>query len=127
VVQGAGPDDLDAARERWSAAEIDDYAFTVRRSCFCPPEYSGPYRTTVRDGRIAGVTMDGRPVSAQQYEVPTVVSLFDRLAQAYASGAAEVRASYDARTGHPVEVWIDQDRSMADEETGFTISDFVID
>src|SRR5688500_6161239 len=75
VVQGAGPDDLEAARERWDAADIDDYAFTIRRSCFCPPEYSGPYRATVRDGRIAGLTLAGRPVSAEQYQVPTIVSL----------------------------------------------------
>ena len=126
VVQGAGPDDLESARDRWEDADIDDYTFTIRRSCFCPPEYIGPYRIMVRAGRITGVMVDGRSVSAQQFQVPTVAALFDQLAEAYSSGAAEVRASYDARIGHPVEIWIDQDRSMADEETGFTISSFVI-
>jgi hypothetical protein len=125
-VQGAGPEDLVQARARWAAAGVDDYAFTIHRSCFCPPEYTGPFRMTVRDGEIASVTRAGRPVDAVQVQVPAVDDLFDQLEAAYAAGAATVRVTYDAGMGHPVEIWIDLDEAMADEETGYTISDLVV-
>jgi hypothetical protein len=120
--EGATPDDLAAARARWAAAGLDAYRYTVSRQCFCPPEYSGPYEATVRDGALASLTYAGRPADMQQFAVPTVEGLFDQIAGAYASGASSVRVTYDARLGYPTTLWIDQDPMMADEETGYTIS-----
>ncbi len=124
-VQGAGPEDLAEARARWEDAGANDYAFTIRRSCFCPPEYSGPFRTTVRSGAVTEATREGRRVDAAQLQIPTIPELFQQIDDAYVNGAATVRVSYDAAAGYPVDVWIDQDEAMADEEIGYTVSDVV--
>jgi hypothetical protein len=58
-----------------------------------------------------------RPLTA--YE--TVDDLLTLISEAYDRGAASVRASYDAATGQPTEVYIDYDEQMADEEVGFTV------
>jgi len=121
VIQGEGPEDLAAARDRWGFHGYDDYKFTISRSCFCPPEVTGPFLVTVRDGDVVSATRAGQPL-APSVTVPSVEHVFDEIGAAYAAGAASVRVSYDGTTGHPVEVWIDLDEMMADEEMGYTIS-----
>jgi hypothetical protein len=121
---GAGDPEhsLAAARARWTAAGVDDYSYTLSRQCFCPPEFIGPFNVTVRDGAVRSVTREGAPVNTSQVPIPTVPAIFDEIAAAIDAGAAEVRVEYDATLGYPTELWIDQDRMMADEETGYSIS-----
>jgi hypothetical protein len=121
------PQSLQEARALWASAGGDDYAYTISRSCFCPPESTGPFEVTVRDGRIARATRAGSAVDAGQLALPTVEELFDQIAEAQRTGAAEVRVSYDDRLGYPAEIWIDVDRMMADEEVGYTVSEVVVE
>ncbi len=120
---GAGRDDDSAladARARWAAHGPDAYTMTQSRSCFCPREVTGPFEVTVRDGEVASVALDGASVPTDRAR--SVEALFDLIADAHARDAAEVRVSYDPALGYPTEVWIDYDRQMADEETGYTMS-----
>ena len=45
------PKSLDDAQALWSEADLNDYRMTLTRSCFCPPEFTGPYEVAVEDSR----------------------------------------------------------------------------
>lgn len=49
---------LDAARSRWDARGVENYRFTVQRSCFCPPQYTQPYTIHVRAGKAVGAPQE---------------------------------------------------------------------
>src|SRR3954454_16830320 len=49
IVNGTEQQQLNAARQRWQAAHIGDYHFTVERLCFCPPSFRGPATMIVRN------------------------------------------------------------------------------
>lgn len=108
------------ARARWEARGPADYAMTQSRNCFCPPDVRGPFEVTVRDGAVATVRLDGAPVPSER--ALSIDALFDLIADAYAGEAAEVRVSYDPALGYPTEIWIDYERQLADEETGYTVT-----
>lgn len=118
-----GPQALAASRARWEAQRPGDYRFTYTRSCFCPPQYRGPFDVTVRGGAVADVAYEGEgePIDRPLTEYQTVDDLFALIAEAYARDAARVDATYDPTTGQPTEVYIDYNEQMADEEVGFTI------
>jgi hypothetical protein len=110
---------LDEARARWEAAGIEDYTFTYRPVCFCPPQQ---FTVVVVDGAVASVeagpddedgVVTGEPV--------TVEAVFDALQAAIDDGVFAVTAEYDTGLGYPVSTWVDVDERMADEEYGVQI------
>ncbi|MBT8336484.1 MAG: hypothetical protein KJO11_07765 [Gemmatimonadetes bacterium] len=123
-------DDLRRARAAWERAAIDDYDLAMRRLCFCwtPIDVT----VVVRGGERVAVlyVSDGTPAPvaaeiAQYY--PTVDELFDRVDRALRESADEVRVTYHATLGYPVDLWIDQSRAIADEEEGFEVELQVVD
>ncbi|MEM0962791.1 MAG: DUF6174 domain-containing protein [Bacteroidota bacterium] len=115
--------ELDAAIAKWESTGMDDYTMTVRRTCFCPvPDYTGPFQVTVRTGELAEVSLDGSIVEAERGA--TVASLFDLLRDAYDRQAETVMVEYHPDLGYPISISIDYDTRMADEEIGYTVTDF---
>ena len=116
-------DELAIARAKWADAALDGYTMTITRSCFCPPEYRGPYRVVMDGGEAASVTYEGRPSDVG--EPPSVDALFALLESAYAEGAARVDVTYHDELGYPIELYIDRDERLADEEIGYSISELI--
>lgn len=114
--------DLATARALWQSAALTDYDLRIVRSCFCM--YEGVVRVAVRDGeRVSTVfetTSDGLPAQPVATDHPTVEELFVLVAEALDQGAAEVRVTYHAVLGYPVELWIDRSVDVVDEEIGYT-------
>ena len=117
------PDELAIARAKWADAALDGYTMTIARSCYCPPEYRGPYTVVMEGDAVASVTYQGRP--AEVGEPPSVEALFVLLETAYAEGAARVDVTYHDELGYPVELYIDRDEMLADEEIGYAISELI--
>lgn len=113
------PDRVDEAREQWAAAGPAAYQLTLHRSCFCPPEYRGPFMVTVRDGDVETVRYEGQTVDAARGM--SVESLFDLIEDAYARGAERVDAEFDPTWGYPTRLYIDYEAQMADEEIGYEV------
>jgi hypothetical protein len=116
--------ELAAARERWEALDLTRYTIELRHSCFCPPEYVGPFLVTVDDGRVEKVEFGaGGPTGKPPKDAPvvSVERLFDRIEEAKAGGAAEVRVTYDPGTGLPTQVYIDQIAEAIDEEVSYDV------
>jgi hypothetical protein len=114
---------LEAAAAAWAATGIDDYRFTISRSCYCPED--GPYVVTVVDGVVTSVLLDGRAVVPAEVEwVPlTLPAVFEQLRGI--GSEASFEAEYDPRTGVPLSVSVNPIPNAVDDEWGLTIRDFV--
>lgn len=110
------------AAERWAEAGPDDYRMTLQRSCFCPSDWRGPFRVTVRDGAVVEATYDGAAVDAER--VVTAEALLALLRDAYVRGADRVDAFYDSEFGFPTRLYIDYSALLADEEVGYEVTAF---
>jgi hypothetical protein len=119
IANGTAQQQLNAARQRWQAAHIGDYHFTVERSCFCPPSFRGPATIVVRNGAALA------PPAAFA-EVATVPRLHAIVQKAINDQVERLDVTYDAR-GVPLSISIDVSSQIADEETAYKVTDFTVD
>lgn len=106
------PTTLSVAREAWTAANVGSYALQIETQCFCSPQ---DYRVVIADD---GSVQKGAP---EGYLPQTVDDLFSSIQGGYDNDAVEVRVTYN-EIGVPLDVFIDQSRSMADEEIGYKVT-----
>lgn len=120
--------ELRAGRALWQREGAADYAYTIRRVCFCGPEVAGPVRVEVRGGQTVKVeTFSGRTLAAGAFDrLDTVEELFATVGEAIDRDPDRIMAGYDPARGHPVSLFVDYDRRAVDEENGFEVSDFVV-
>ena len=117
-------DALESARNRWDANGPASYRTTQMHVCFCGEEVRGPVTIRVAaSGTTRTYVSDGRavPASYEQF-FPTIAQLFDEIERALDEDAHDVQATYDARTGAPLEVFIDWEERTADEEQGWNLT-----
>ncbi len=119
IADGTEQAQLDAARQRWQLAGINDYHFNIERVCFCLPAFRGP---------VAIVVRDGVPLAppAEFQNVATVPRLHAVVQKAINDRVERLDVGYDAR-GVPVSISIDVSKMIADEETVYHITDFTVD
>ncbi len=117
-------DDLEEAWERWGAAGILDYDFTLQRGCFCAD--FGPKRVKVRRGVVESILdLDtGDPFVDSRNAYPAIPGLFDFLADAI-DEADEITIDYDRALGFPISVTIDFIKDAIDDELSLTVSEFL--
>jgi hypothetical protein len=115
---------VEAGLVRWREAGIDDYAFTVRLGCFCPPQVTGPFSVTVLDGAVVDVrTEDGRRVPAGDLMAPTTIeAVFERASRALAGDTVDIEL--DPAWGFPVRITADPITDAIDDEWGLEVTNF---
>jgi outer membrane lipoprotein-sorting protein len=114
-----------AALQKWRAAGIHNYSFTLFQSCFCPG--GQPMRITVQDDKVlrASNARGGAATEALVVGQPLTLSdIFQKIEEAYAKPADHIRLTLNPQYGYPERVTIDYVEMMADEELIYTISDF---
>lgn len=123
------------ARARWEEQRPDAYTFDVRLGCFCIPLAENGVRVHVRGDSITALydagadtllTHDpsGRLLTDDdRRRIPTLDALFGIVREGLVR-AARTEVSYDATYGFPSDVFIDRDFNMADEEIGYTVTQF---
>jgi hypothetical protein len=118
--------ELALQQTRWSAQSVSDYVFMARYNCFCA--YGGnDVRVDVRGGAVVSRSLaeTGAPVPDTEAQLfPAIDGFFDKLRDALARPAAEVRVAYDPVYHFPRSVFIDYVRDAADDEFGFEIHGF---
>ena len=120
---------LQTAQALWQQKQPEHYAFTLKRSCFCPPEFNKPIEVRVYRGVIQQATLlpDGKPLPAdRKNDAMTVEDLFKMIQDAIAGKAESVEVKYDAQYGFPTSISIDRSRMIADEEVYIATSDFKV-
>lgn len=117
-----------AAKQTWQNAGIQNYRFTLQTICFCIPEEA--IRVVVTNGQVSSATFvpSGAPLGAGRLNtIKSLSGLFDTADQAYARGAAQVRFTGNGQYGYIENLYIDYDAMIADEEIGYTVTDFAVD
>ena len=120
--------DLTAAHQRWKAANIQDYTYTVSQSNFFTA--GSKYRTTVRNGQLVSVErIGGDPSSSAPITGETVDELFADTARAINNVATtnciEIDFTYDSIDGYLVSSgYSNWTQGLADGFGGWSISDF---
>jgi hypothetical protein len=130
--QAANRQEFQAAVERWQQAAISAYDFTFERICFCPIEYIGPYEASALNGEVIAATLDGIDVfdvdtiTIEAYGdlVLTVEAIFAEVDRAI-DEASSYTVEYDPELGFPSNVFIDWNELIADEESDYTITEFL--
>jgi hypothetical protein len=120
------PSRLAQAQARWQSAGVSHYAFTLERSCFCPPDYSGPVRIEVKNGSVVSITRpDDSPVTDDYFSgYDTVEELFGVVESAEAYPASALITDFDPDRGFPTRISIDYIALAVDDEISYRISDF---
>jgi len=118
----------------WKAHGLRNYDFTLQGQAFAPEDWRGPVNIQVRNGAAVSVNYvsTGAAVTGGKFDnADTIDKLFTMLKNAYAGKgeferkADTVRVTYDAQNGYPADSYIDISKKIADEEQGYTVTDFV--
>ena len=121
------PDDFTKNNTLWISKRMTNYNFTLQRQCFCPEDRRGPVRIQVRDRVATSVvyTASGSPANAEFFtDIDTVDKIFIKISEAYKGKAEKIIVTYDRVFGYPLTSYIDVSTKIADEEQGYTITDF---
>jgi hypothetical protein len=126
-----GKSDYDTNLEKWQDAGVSHYRYTLHIVCFCAFTEDMPLTIEVQDGEVVSMTKaDGSPVAPDDlnYELFSRYATIDRLfsdLKANLDGAAdEVKVTYDATYGYPVQTDIDMIKEAIDDELYLTVSNF---
>lgn len=124
-----------ARHQQWqdaSALNNHCYNMTLYRSCFCPPEWRGPWQVAIRDDVVVDVKPFNENNSAFVYDlVKTMNQLFDTVySECFEncpnSGADFCNIQYANQTdaSYIISMYIDISKMIADEEIGYSVSNF---
>lgn len=117
--------DFESNKQKWQNARPQNYSFTLSRSGFLTEEARRPVDLTVSGNTVTNATFaDGTTGDVPDFNQLSIDDLFGNIEKALDNNAAEVRVTYNAETGIPESIFIDQDRRLADEEVSLTISNF---
>jgi hypothetical protein len=114
-----------AALQKWQAAGIHDYSFTLFQSCECL--YREAIRITVQGDRVRSATNaeGGAAVRPSEVGMPlTMTEIFQKIEAAYARPADHIKLRLNKDYGYPERVFIDYIAMMADDELIYDISEF---
>ena len=110
-------------KNKWEALGIDSYSFTLQISCFCTEDTTRPKVVKVIDNQITLVNqMPYDP--GDHWGVKTIPQFFDEIENAENENVFLLRVEYDQSKGFPNMIYIDRKEMIADEEIGYTISNF---
>jgi hypothetical protein len=119
IANGTAQQQLNAAKQRWQAAQVSNYHYTVERQCFCAPSFRGPVTIVVRNDKPQGT-----PAGFEN--VATVPLLHAIVQKAIDDKVDRLGVVYDRR-GVPLSIAIDGRLMIADDEITYLVSGFTVD
>lgn len=117
ILDGSAQKALDAAKAKWKAKGTSSYRWVVRRSCFCPVQYTRPHTVTIRRGKIVKAAGEVR-------DFATVPRMFRIVQKAIDRKVQNLDVTYDRTRGFPRSIFVDTSLQIADEEQGYGASKF---
>lgn len=122
--------ELNANRAKWRQNGSQSYSVTQTISCFCPPEFRGPFDVVVAGGAITSVVfspssgLPNPPPNNINNNLLTVEGAFDRLEgflkRKEGNRVARVTVTYDSALGYIKSFFVDINTLIADEEQSYT-------
>lgn len=118
--------DFEAGKQKWEDTRPDNYSFTLDRSGFIAGDARKPVDLTINGNTVTNAKFaDGTAGEVPDYNQQSIDDLFSTIGKALDNNAAEVRVKYNAETGLPESIFIDQDKRIADEELFLDTSNFI--
>lgn len=124
--------ELKSAEERWRKSNYSEYQFTYSYRCFCFSPTFGPLQIAVKDRKVTRVSLIAPEDTASNPEIQTpccevefgetVDNLFDLIRRHL--GEFDFSATYDKKTGFPLDFYTGGDSLVGDDEFGFQTKDF---
>ena len=112
---------LDAARARWDAAAIDDYTWSFRRICFCPPLRA---EVRVAGGEAVPGSVAVESGRAADLDFTTMDELF-AVVETEIDQSDEVTVEYDPATGQVRGFEADRIAEAVDDELSYVVERFL--
>ena len=106
----------------WTSFDIRSYRFDLLVSCYCLIEE--PYSIKVVDGLVTEVS--GNEAWGHEGWPMTLDALFEESSERLEQTPFISRIKYHKTYGYPTHVFFDMEAMMADEEVGFSVSNFEI-
>jgi hypothetical protein len=124
---GGTQDEIAQMRTVWESRGFANYDFVLQQHSFSPQNLVDPVLILVRGGQVTSRTYvsTGLPATPPGPDWwPTMDGLFDFLRAAKDANPDQFQVTWDAARGFPTYAFVDYVSGMADEERGFTVSNF---
>lgn len=116
-------DSLSKNEKKWEAFDFENYSFTLQITCFCIVDYTLPKTIVVRDNAV--VSIGGRPFAElNDVSYRTIDEFFDYIRERQKENPVVETLDFDETYGYPSYIYFDISEMIADEEIGYTLSDF---
>ena len=124
---GVIPEDelnLQEQEKKWKKQGITDYEFTSQISCFCQSDYTLPKAIVVKNDEIQSI--NGVAYANLEYENHmTIDELFDYIEDRQNKNPVIENLEFDSVYGFPSYIYFDISEMIADDESGYTITNFI--
>lgn len=121
------PTQMATAQEKWHAARVQRYEFTLQKACECIAV--GPVRVVVNGDTIEKVSLvgTGQPVNSLiANQIRTIGGLFQEMERALTRPKARVDLVANPQLGYPELIHIAYSSDTVDDEVTYTIHDFLV-
>ena len=119
----SSPDSWGPEGEKWKSQDLTNYDYTLQISCFCIREYTEPKRIVVRENQVisvAGIPFD----SLNDPSYRTIDQFFEYIVSQRKLNPVVETIEYNEEYGFPSYIYFDISEMIADEEVGYTLTDF---
>ncbi len=112
----------------WDALSLDSYQYTIKKSCFCMPEYMRITQVSIINGEVVSASYPDSEdkVPNQVFDsLLTIPQWFEKISSAIDNKQGSINVLYNNQLGYPVNIEIDMHKRRADDEISVLISDVV--
>lgn len=109
--------------QKWKNLNISNYEFTLTVNCFCTIETRGPHTIVVKGNKIQSVNGE-KYDPLKHVAVKTIDELFEVISVNLERKPFSKTLEYDNRYHFPSNIFFDISQMIADEEIGYTVSQF---
>tara|TARA_B110000858_G_scaffold49163_2_gene56725 strand:- start:2525 stop:2968 length:444 start_codon:yes stop_codon:yes gene_type:complete len=111
--------------QKWKKQGITDYSFILQISCFCNVDYTLPKSIVVKNNQIKSVNSIAYG-DLEHENYMTFDAFFDYIKDRQIENPVIERLKFDSLYGFPNYIYYDINEMIADEEIGYTITNFII-
>lgn len=119
---------FNASHKNWDLSNISSYSFDFAWSCFCTDEYTKNVRIYVENNKLIKIIDKLTGAEVLNNEIATyftMTELYEYVKTAYLKNPYKITISFDDNHNIISNLFIDYEPNIADEEMGFTVSNFM--
>ena len=119
--------ELSTAMEKWDNKNFNNYEYSLDVSCYCI--YDGPNNIEIKNNdlfKVNGESVTLEQLQNEYWDVKTIEELFNIIDSKLEDDPFSYSLQFDENYGYPIDIYFDMDEMIADEEIGYTISNFKI-